>query len=59
VAARGATAKTKANVAAGKPGLTVPDAVHAGDQVVVRYREVNGALIAADIQVRSPGSLSK
>jgi|SRR5581483_3992340 len=53
VAARGATAKTKEALAAGRPGLTVPDAVHVGDQVVVKYQERGGALLASDIQVRA------
>jgi hypothetical protein len=54
----GATAKTKAAKEAGKAGLTVPDAVHVGDQVVVKYRDVNGTMTAADIQVRTqaPGA---
>ena len=56
VAAAGATAKTKANQAAGKAGLTVPDAVHVGDQVVVKYHEMKGTMMATDIQVRAPGS---
>ena len=34
-------------------GLTVPDAVHVGDQVVVRYRENSGKMMATDIQVRA------
>jgi hypothetical protein len=55
VAARGATAKTKDNVAAGKAGLTVPDAVHVGDQVVVKFRDTKGAMLATDIQVRVQG----
>ena len=53
VSARGATSKTRANQAAGKPGLTVPDAVHVGEQVVVKYHDEKGTLIATDIQVRS------
>ena len=54
VAVQGATAKTKEAKAAGKAGLTVPDAVHAGDQVVVRYHEMKGTMIASEIQVRTP-----
>ena len=54
VAAKGATGKTKENKEAGKPGLTVPDAVHVGDFVVVKYREVAGTMLATDIQVRNP-----
>src|SRR5262245_40616061 len=37
VTATGSTAKTAENKAAGKAGLTVPDMVHKGDQVRVRY----------------------
>jgi hypothetical protein len=57
VAARGASTKTNENQAAGRPGLTVPDVVHAGDQVVVKFHEKNGTMIASDIQVRA--SLAK
>ena len=53
VAARGATSATKAAKDAGKAGLTVPDAVKVGDQVVVRYREAGGKMMATDIQVRA------
>ena len=53
VAARGASTATKAAKAAGKPGLTVPDAVKVGDQVVVRYKETGGKMMATDIQVRA------
>jgi hypothetical protein len=52
ITARGATTKTKENQAAGKPSLTVPDVVHAGDQVVVKFHEKDGTMIASDIQVR-------
>jgi len=48
---KGATAKTKEARAAGKAGLTVPDAVHVGDQVIVRYIEQSNGMIAADIRV--------
>jgi hypothetical protein len=47
----GATAKTKEARAAGKPGLTIPDAVHVGDQVTVRYLERGNAMVASDIHV--------
>jgi len=47
----GATAKTKEARAAGKAGLTVPDAVHVGDRVVVRYVEQSNGMVAADIRV--------
>jgi hypothetical protein len=59
VSARGATAKTKEAKAAGKAGLTVPDAVHVGDQVVVRYHETQGKMMASDIQVRTPAPGAK
>src|SRR5262245_50137760 len=52
VGVAGATAKTKENLAAGKPGLTVPDVVHVGDQVTVRYTEKANAMVANDILVR-------
>ena len=54
VGVQGATAKTKEAKAAGKPGLTVPDAVHVGDQVMVRYHETKGSMLASNIQVRTP-----
>ena len=56
VAVQGATAKTLESKRAGKAGLTVPDAVHVGDQVVVRFHESNGAMVATDIQVRVKGA---
>lgn len=59
VAVQGATAKTKEAKEKGKPGLTVPDAVHVGDQVVVKYREVTGKMMASDIQVRVKSLASK
>jgi hypothetical protein len=48
----GATAKTKEAKAAGKPGLTISDAVHVGDQVTVKYFEQGSGLVASDILVR-------
>ena len=53
VSVTGATAKTKANQAAGKGGLTVPDVVHVGDQVMVKFVEKANQMIASDIQVRA------
>jgi len=53
IAAMGATAKTKEAQAAGKPGLTVPDAVHVGDQVVVKFHEMKGTMMASEIAVRT------
>ncbi len=52
VSVSGATAKTKENQAAGKAGLTVPDVVHVGDQVM-SYVEKANRMIASDIQVRA------
>lgn len=54
VSARGSTAKTKENVAAGKPGLTVPDIIHVGDQVMVKYSyvEKSNTMLVSDIAVR-------
>jgi len=52
VAVAGATAKTKENKDAGKAGLTVPDVVHVGDQVMVKYVEKANSMVASDIQVR-------
>ena len=51
--ARGSTAKTRENQAAGKPGLTVPDMVHKGDQVRVRYtyNDKTNAMVVNDITV--------
>ena len=51
VSAKGSTAKTKEAQAAGKAGLTVPDVVHVGDQVIVRYQEKDNAMVATDIAV--------
>jgi hypothetical protein len=52
VSVAGATAKTKENKEAGKPGLTVPDVVHVGDQVMVKYTQKANSMVASDIQVR-------
>jgi hypothetical protein len=49
---RGATAKTKASKEAGKPGLTLADAVHVGDQVTVKYHQDGKTMIANNILVR-------
>ena len=53
ISARGASTKTREKKAAGQGGLTVADAVHAGDQVVVRYHETGGTMMATEIQVRA------
>jgi hypothetical protein len=53
VSVAGATAKTKANQAAGKSGLTVPDVVHVGDQVMIKFVEKANQMVASDIQVRA------
>ena len=50
----GATAKTKEAKAAGKAGLTVPDAVHVGDWVIVRYVDQGKGMLASDIRVVTP-----
>jgi hypothetical protein len=53
ITAKGSTAKTAENKAAGKPGLTVPDMVHTGDQVRVRYtfNETTRSMTVNDITV--------
>jgi hypothetical protein len=57
VSVTGATAKTKEAQAAGKAGVSVPDLVHVGDQVMVKYAAKANNMIASDIQVRA--SLAK
>lgn len=52
VSVGGATSKTKKAQAAGKPGLIVPDVVHLGDQVTVKYSAQGNGWVAADIYVR-------
>ena len=54
VSAKGSTAKTKENIAAGKAGLTVPDIIHVGDQVMVKYSylEASNTMVVNDISVR-------
>jgi hypothetical protein len=52
VRVHGASAKTRDAKASGKAGLTIPDAVHVGDQVTVRYAEQGSGLVASDISVR-------
>ena len=54
VSAKGSTTKTKENLAAGKPGLTVPDIIHVGDQVMVKYSyvEKSNTMLVSDISVR-------
>ena len=53
VSAKGASTKSRENAAAGKP-LTVPDIVHVGDQVVVKYMymEKTNTMMVSDISVR-------
>lgn len=53
VSVRGATAKTQEVKDAGKPGLTVPDVVHAGDQVKVTYTYTasTNKMVVGDIAV--------
>ncbi len=48
---KGATAKTRDAQAAGKSGLTVPDAVRVGDQVTVKYAGQGNGRVASDIRV--------
>jgi hypothetical protein len=48
---KGATAKTKEARAAGRPGLTVPEAVHVGDHVIIRYFEEANGMVAGEIRV--------
>jgi len=61
VSAKGSTAKTKENIAAGKPGLTVPDIIHVGDQVMVKYSylEASNTMVVNDISVRESLSTRK
>jgi hypothetical protein len=42
----------------GKAGVKITDAVHAGDQVQVKYTDVGGKLMAAEVEVlqRRPAS---
>jgi len=53
VGAKGSTAKTAEAKAAGKPGLTVPDVVHVGDQVKVMYMFTasTNKMVVSDITV--------
>ena len=53
VGVTGATAKTKEAQAAGKPGVTVADLLHTGDQVRVRYTYNKGSnkMTVTDITV--------
>jgi len=51
ILAKGASTKTREIKAAGKPGLTAPDAVHVGDQVLIKFRETDGRMWASQIQV--------
>ena len=53
VGVAGATAKTKEAQAAGKPGITVADVLHVGDQVRVRYmyNEKSNKMTVSDITV--------
>jgi hypothetical protein len=53
VGVRGATAKTQEAQAAGKPGISVTDVLHVGDQVRVRYmyNEKSNKMTVSDITV--------
>jgi len=54
ILAKGASTKTRAKKAAGQGGLTIADVVHEGDQVLVKYVEAGGNLVASEIEVRNP-----
>jgi hypothetical protein len=54
ILAKGASTKTRAKKAAGQGGLTIADVVHEGDQVVVKYAQTAGNLLASEIEVRNP-----
>ena len=45
-------AKAQAAKEAGKPGLKITEVVHEGDQVFVRYSDVNGKMVASEVDVR-------
>jgi hypothetical protein len=45
-------AKAQAAKEAGKPGLKITEVVHEGDQVSVRYSDVNGKMVASEVDVR-------
>ncbi len=45
-------AKAQAAKEAGKPGLKITEVVHEGDQVSVRYSNVNGKMVASEVDVR-------
>jgi hypothetical protein len=53
VGVKGATAKTNEAKAAGKPGATGPDLLHAGDQVKVSYTYTasSNKMVVSDITV--------
>jgi len=53
VGAKGASTKTRAAKEAGKPGITVADVVHVGDQVKVTYQQKGNAMAASKIEVRA------
>ena|SRR5574341_737613 len=54
ILAKGASTRTRAKKAAGQGGLTIADVVHEGDQVLVKYVEAGGNLVASEIEVRNP-----
>ena len=53
VGVSGATAKTKEAQAAGKPGISIPDVLHVGDQVQVKYTYNSKAnsMVVSDVTV--------
>jgi hypothetical protein len=54
ILAKGASTKTRAKKASGQGGLTIADVVHEGDQVLVKYVQTAGNLMASEIEVRNP-----
>jgi hypothetical protein len=54
-------AKAQAAREAGKPGVKITEVVHEGDQVFVRYSDVNGKMVASEVEVRErrPASAQK
>ena len=53
VGVKGATAKTQEAKAAGKPGATIPDLLHVGDQVQVKYTFMSksNTMLVTDVTV--------
>jgi len=49
----GGSSKAQAAKSEGQKGVKITDAVHVGDQVVVKYSEIGGKLVAADVDVKA------